>query len=77
MLKDKIALVTGGSRGIGSSICKELAKAGAAVLINYANSKDSALKWLEEIVEGSGKEALRVLATNDIELRSNFSIVLK
>ena len=55
MLKDKIALVTGGSRGIGSSICKELAKAGATVLINYANSKDSALKVLEEIVEGSGK----------------------
>lgn len=55
MLKDKIALVTGGSRGIGSSICKELAKAGATVLINYANSKDSALKVLEEIVEGRGK----------------------
>ena len=55
MLKDKIALVTGGSRGIGSSICKELAKAGATVLINYANSKDSALKVLEEIVEGNGK----------------------
>ena len=55
MLKDKIALVTGGSRGIGSSICKELAKEGATVLINYANSKDSALKVLDEIVEGSGK----------------------
>ncbi len=55
MLKDKIALVTGGSRGIGSSICKELAKAGATVLINYANSKDSALKVLDEIVEGGGK----------------------
>jgi 3-oxoacyl-[acyl-carrier protein] reductase len=55
MLKDKIALVTGGSRGIGSSICRELAKAGATVLINYANSKDSALKVLEEIVEGNGK----------------------
>ena len=55
MLKDKIALVTGGSRGIGSSICKELAKAGATVLINYANSKDSALKVLEEIVQGNGK----------------------
>ena len=55
MLKDKIALVTGGSRGIGSSICRELAKAGATVLINYANSKDSALKVLDEIVEGGGK----------------------
>ena len=55
MLKDKIALVTGGSRGIGSSICRELAKAGATVLINYANSKDSALKVLEEIVQGNGK----------------------
>ena len=42
MLKDKIALVTGGSRGIGSFICTELAKAGATVIINYSNSKDSA-----------------------------------
>ena len=54
MLKDKIALVTGGSRGIGSSICTELAKAGATVIINYSNSKDSAEEVLKKIESASG-----------------------
>ncbi|NSW88860.1 3-oxoacyl-[acyl-carrier-protein] reductase [bacterium] len=54
MLNGKIALVTGGSRGIGSSICLELAKAGATVIINYSNSKDSASKVLEEIKNNNG-----------------------
>ena len=54
MLEGRIALVTGGSRGIGSSICIELAKAGATVLINYSNSRDSAGKVLEEIEESNG-----------------------
>ena len=54
MLNGKIALVTGGSSGIGSSICLELAKAGATVIINYSNSKDSASKVLEEIKNNNG-----------------------
>tara|TARA_B100001996_G_scaffold377978_1_gene361426 strand:- start:974 stop:1714 length:741 start_codon:yes stop_codon:yes gene_type:complete len=54
MLNGKIALVTGGSRGIGSSICLELAKAGATVIVNYSNSKDSASKVLEEIKGNNG-----------------------
>ena len=54
MLKDKIALVTGGSRGIGSFICTELAKAGATVIINYSNSKDSAEEVLKQIESASG-----------------------
>ena len=54
MLKDKIALVTGGSRGIGSFICTELAKAGATVIINYSNSKDSAEEVLKKIESASG-----------------------
>lgn len=55
MLKGKIALVTGGSRGIGSAICVELAKAGAKVIINYSNSKESANNVLEEIVKNKGE----------------------
>ncbi len=54
MLNGKIALVTGGSRGIGSSICLELAKAGATVIVNYSNSKESASKVLEEIKGNNG-----------------------
>lgn len=44
MLKDKIALVTGGSRGIGRAICVELAKNGANVVINYAGNEQKALE---------------------------------
>lgn len=38
MLTNKIALVTGGSRGIGAAIARNLAKAGARVVINYVNN---------------------------------------
>ena len=41
-LKDKVALVTGGSRGIGRSICVELAARGAHVYVNYRSGEDAA-----------------------------------
>ena len=41
-LKDKVALVTGGSRGIGAAVARRLALEGAAVAITYAESADSA-----------------------------------
>ena len=46
-LTDKVALVTGGSRGIGGAICKRLAEGGAHVILTYANSTDQA-KMVEE-----------------------------
>lgn len=55
-LTDKIALVTGGSRGIGreTSVC--LAEAGARVIINYHRSKDEAENVKEQILR-SGRNA--------------------
>jgi len=55
-LTDKIALVTGGSRGIGreTSVC--LAEAGARVIINYHKSEDEAEKVKDQIVR-SGRDA--------------------
>ncbi|MFS8630558.1 MAG: SDR family NAD(P)-dependent oxidoreductase, partial [Bacillales bacterium] len=47
-LKGKIAIVTGGSRGIGSAIAKELAKRGVEVVFNYNLSKDAADSVIEE-----------------------------
>lgn len=43
VLKDKVAIVTGGSGGIGSAICQLLAEMGAAVFFTYCNNKEKAL----------------------------------
>ncbi len=48
-LKGKVALVTGGSRGIGSAIVRKLARAGCDVAINYFNSSDEAEKLSREV----------------------------
>jgi 3-oxoacyl-[acyl-carrier protein] reductase len=54
-LQTKTALVTGASKGIGAGIALELARAGAAVVVNYASDKDGADSTVRSIVEGGGK----------------------
>jgi 3-oxoacyl-[acyl-carrier protein] reductase len=54
-LKDKVALVTGASRGIGAASAKALAHHGATVVINYIKSKDKADELLNEIKKAGGK----------------------
>lgn len=50
-LTGKIALVTGGSRGIGSEICRKLASMGATLIVNYNSSSASAEKLVTELIE--------------------------
>ena len=55
VLDGKVALVTGGSRGIGAGIAKRLGKDGAAVAITYASSRDKADAVVRTIMDGGGK----------------------
>lgn len=55
MLKDKIALITGASRGIGRAIAITLAGYGAKIIVNYAGSKEKAEEVVKEIKDGGGE----------------------
>jgi len=58
-LEGKVAVVTGGGRGIGRAICLAYAKEGADVVINYA-SKDQPAKEVVEMINKIGKKAVAV-----------------
>ncbi len=53
-LENKVAIVTGASKGIGASIAKHFAAAGAKVVVNYASSKEGADKVVKTITDNGG-----------------------
>ena len=55
-MSEKIAVVTGGSRGIGAAIAKKLASRGMTVIINYCGSEDRALS-VKSAIEAAGGQA--------------------
>jgi 3-oxoacyl-[acyl-carrier protein] reductase len=54
-LEGRVTLVTGGSRGIGAAICRELAAAGAKVGVNYASNREAADAVVAEIIAAGGE----------------------
>lgn len=60
-LKEKVAIVTGASRGIGKAAALALANQGAKVVVNYARSSDAAEATVQEIVQ-TGGEAIAIQA---------------
>ncbi len=73
-LKDKIALVTGGSRGIGRAISLGLAKEGAHVVVNYVTHKESAYEVVTKI-KGLERKALAI--KSDISKKTEVTRMVK
>lgn len=61
-LENKVALVTGGSRGMGAAIVKQLAEAGAKVAFTYVRSADKARQLAAEVSATSGQQVIAIAA---------------
>lgn len=78
MFADRIALVTGGSRGIGAATCRALARHGAFVYINYRDSEAAAASVLESIEQSGGRGAVvRASVRDDADVDQMFKTIRK
>lgn len=78
MTDKKVALVTGGSRGIGKACALELAKAGCDVVINYAGNSEAAEKTVEELKAlGSNSESYKFDVSNQAEVDENIAKIIE
>ncbi len=78
LLKNKVALVTGASRGVGAAIAKVLAREGASVVVNYFQSQSKADEVVKSIVHSGGMAiALRADVTSEAEVKAMVETAVK
>jgi len=74
----KVAVVSGGSRGIGAAICTAFAKKGYTVIIDYAQSKEKAENLAQELrAQGFNAEACRCDVRDEEAVKALFEYVLE
>ncbi|MCJ8153017.1 glucose 1-dehydrogenase [Chryseobacterium sp. SSA4.19] len=73
-LKNKVAIITGASKGIGASIARYFAAEGAKVIVNYASSKEDADKVVQSITENDGTA---VPVQGDVSKESDVARILE
>ena len=72
-LAGRVALVTGGTRGVGRAVARRLCAAGCHVVLNYANSADQARRTVEEL---SGLKGSATAVSGDISRPKALAAVL-
>jgi 3-oxoacyl-[acyl-carrier protein] reductase len=74
MLKNKVAIVTGASKGIGAGIAKRFAAEGASVVVNYNGDADGAAKVVASIEQAGGRAvAIRADVSKEAEVDRLFA----
>ncbi len=76
-LTDKVAVVTGGSRGIGRAICLRLASMGATVVVNYVSKAEAAEETVAQVEKAGGKAVVSCFNVADAsEVQAAFKKII-